>query len=695
MLHQQTISPEIEIPDFTQIDVRDFSFLAKRKTIDGRYQNYPKGSKAYYDFWEEVDNYCINGYTVGGIRITGYHFWFLNFHPIMVPNPDQESEERKIQAFPNFWVQHYHFFHALEKAEKAGKHIVILKPRGTGFSEIMSSMGARDYTLFRGSKSFYFAAVEDFLNEDGVITKVWDNLEFCNTETEDAYKHLRQKKDKDLHKRASFMRGNDEHGYKSEIIGRVIDKPRKVRGARTGSRGKVYFEEGGSFPNLLAAVSATRPLVEQGGYATGQIIVWGTGGEDGPGIEGLDALFNNPDANNFYVLSNIWDEERYGQDCGYFFPAYALTDKFLDQHGYCDEDAAKKYHDLERKKARQLSSAHEDHRAAEYPYTPGEALIRLADNDFPVMEARRQLIRVKSDEAIKYYIKNGNMSRNKEGKPEFVLDSNVLPITDYPWRDAKKAGCISIVESPFKDKQNRIPIGQYIVCVDPYYADETKQDRGASLGVAIVYKYDTGATNTIEDTIVAWYIGRPSTTTQFIKQVFLLAEYYNATIQSEIAGGGKALFDYARNNRLLHMLETEPDSMSHSEKGPKVTKNYFMSISGDNKRQGLIYLADWVRRDRYLTVDPNTDETVTVTNMHKIYSSFFLEEMIKYVDDRGNYDFISAMIVLMFMIKERGEILKAKARPTSDVFSRPWFTDQPHNDRDEFKLSISEAGMSE
>ena len=84
-------------------------------------------------------------------------------------------------------------------------------------------------------------------------------------------KRLRQKKTADFHKRASEVTGAGDEVWKGgEIFGRVIDNPNKVRGARGH---KIYFEEGGSFPKVDKAWTICRPLVEQGGVATGVMIL--------------------------------------------------------------------------------------------------------------------------------------------------------------------------------------------------------------------------------------------------------------------------------------------------------------------------------------------------------------------------------------------------------------------------------------
>jgi hypothetical protein len=664
-----------------------FSEAANFKTKHGVYTHAPFGSKEYRDFWAEQDDRCLNGYSVGGVRITGQHYFFLNFKQLEIVKDTKAAASEKERTFPRFWEAHYKFFLALEEAEKAGKHMCILKPRGSGFSEIMSSCGVHDYSLIRGSKSFYFASNVGFLNKDGVITKCWDHLEFLNSETEKGYRHLRQVKNQDLHKRASQLdpKTGNEYGYKSEIIARVIDHPRKVRGARTGSRGKVYFEEGGSFPNLKDAVITTRPLVEQGGVTTGQIVVWGTGGEKGPGIEGLEHMFYHPDAYNMMSWENKWDEDRVGTRCCYFIPVYTIMDKFMDHEGNADDVAAKNHHDVERKRIHKEDPTAEDKYIAEYPYTPGEALIRLNDNLFPVVELQKQLLRVQTDSSIKGFLKHGCMERDvTSGKAKFRLVPKSRPITEFPHQQGDNlTGCTTIVESPYRDQLGHVPGNLYLIIVDPYYKDDS--DSKISLAAAYVYKHYNNLTPTEDDLIVAWHVSRPEKLEDFYRELFLLAEYYNATIQSEIAGGGKGILDYATYHKLKHYCEKEPDIFYNKEVTVKsYSKPYFMNMAGDRPQLAHAYLSDWLRTERS-AISEEGNQT-TIKNLNKIYDEGLLKELIKF-NSEGNFDRVSAMRLLPFMIKDRVE---AEYRQRQELSQKSFWDREFHSSRP----NIAENQMS-
>lgn len=97
----------------------------------GSYTEYPRHSKPYNDFWGEQTKRCVEGYTVGKYRITGDHYFFLNFYRMQTINQttDKQTTGRN-QSFPSFLAKQYEFFHYLEMCEYLGKDVCLLKARG-------------------------------------------------------------------------------------------------------------------------------------------------------------------------------------------------------------------------------------------------------------------------------------------------------------------------------------------------------------------------------------------------------------------------------------------------------------------------------------------------------------------------------------------------------------------------------------
>lgn len=652
-----------------------FSTEAKKKLQTGQYCNEVYRSKKYNLYWEEQRERCIYGYInpETKVHIEGYLYGFLNFKPMRILETPGQATSRRITAFPRFWPIHHYYAKALKEARVAGLNNSLLKPRGTGFSEFHSWMASSNYTFQKEDPDFFFVSNEGYLNKDGILSKCWENLDFLAAETERAFRHFRQVKNSDMHKRASFL--NPQTGTEKktggEIIGRVIDHPRKVRGAR----GMVYFEEGGSFPNLLDAWMATRALVEQGGVTFAQMIVWGTGGEQGPGIAGLEELFKNPTPYNCLKYENCWAEAG-GPYHGFFFPAWASMDRFMDRWGNTDFVQARHWHNTEREKIYKHSPQKYDKHIAEYPFTPDEALMRLTGNHFPVAQLQQQLKKVESSADIKGILKHGFLSLS-EGEVRFNLDPKARPVNLYPHNaeEDNLDGCITIVEAPLKDQEGsgQVPNNLYEIVVDPFYVDDP--DQVISLGAVYVYKKANTLFPTEADMLVAWYVGRPRRGSDLHKIIFQLARYYNAKVQSEILGGGQNILDYAKQHNMLHYCEFRP-SIFNTDKDELRTSQrpYFINMNKDLKKAALLDLADWLLTERALKIDD--EKTSYILNLDLIYDTGLLMELIKFSQD-GNFDRISALLVLMVTRREleQQEIQEQTRKKGGSFFNRPLFMD--------------------
>ena len=114
----------------------------------GYYTNAPYGSKDYNDYWDEQEKRVINGYSVGGVRVTGRHYFYLNFclikaRPIdPITGAEKEGENRKIITLPRFLDHNFYWFHEFERCAAEGpytrfpkKGMIVAKSRRKGFSQ--------------------------------------------------------------------------------------------------------------------------------------------------------------------------------------------------------------------------------------------------------------------------------------------------------------------------------------------------------------------------------------------------------------------------------------------------------------------------------------------------------------------------------------------------------------------------------
>lgn len=360
-------------------DKTEFVKVGKHKDTYGHYTKHPYKSKAYRDWWLEQFDRCLNGFEHNGYRITGDNYFFLNFYRLLNVSKVQVAGDGREETMPDFQSKQYEYFHYVRLCEILKRDVIALKARGVGFSEIAASLGVGKYTVKPGYKCIYTAYAEGFLLGDGILQKVWNNLEYLNQETEGAMRRIRQKIDTILHKRASKVDDQkQESGHKAEILGKTVDNPRKLRGGRYE---RIFFEEFGSDPIGITKWNQAEALVNIGGVKLGTRFAWGTGGDEGPYLAALEEMFLDPEA--FGGLPYKHNHTKKGEYIytGYFVAAHECVSTFTDERGVTDLVKAKEWYQAERKKKAGNPKNLLEY-SSEYCFYPEEALSRQGQNEF-------------------------------------------------------------------------------------------------------------------------------------------------------------------------------------------------------------------------------------------------------------------------------------------------------------------------
>lgn len=257
-------------------DPTPFCEVGTMKTKTGNYCTFPPKTKKYNDFWKREVDRCLYGLTIGKYTITGDNYFFLNYFQLKKAVRNERSGlDEQIMGFPNFQAIQYQWFHYYRMCELLRMNAAALKPRGVGWSMIAASMGANTYSTVQNSNVIYAAASDPQLKPTFQV--VSDELEYLNKETNGGLAHLKGI-DKEYHKRATYKQRNEdtgayvEQGFKSQIVGQVIDDPNKMRGTRVQ---RLFFEEAGSNKNLITAFIQGQPLVTVNGTRVGLCAAWG------------------------------------------------------------------------------------------------------------------------------------------------------------------------------------------------------------------------------------------------------------------------------------------------------------------------------------------------------------------------------------------------------------------------------------
>lgn len=671
---------------------------------NGYYCPHRKGTVGYKKYWDEQLRRCIEGYEVAGHKITGNHYHYLNFTEIKIveENPEGTSSVKSIEP-PDFWDGDFDYFWMLDIARfgvanpltglmtpqeienlkglslenrkgelirkiesmhfkciphydylEGGNHMIVGKSRRKGFSYKNGAICVNTYNTIRNSITLIGAFDKKYLYPRGTMAMASEYMDYLNKYT--AFFKGREFVNRAEHKRASFEEKlpngtSVESGYMSEVIAITFaDNPDAARGKDAYY---VLLEEAGAFPNLEKSYKATQPGLTAGKYVTGQIIVFGTGGDMEGGTADFAKMFYSPFEFGFMPFKNIWDDNAQNTYCGYFHPVNLNMEGFYDEQGNSDMEAARKYELDFRKKLLENSSSSKtlESRVQEYCLKPSEAFLTVSVNDFPVVELRNRLNLVERE---KLYIKNGQPCHifpiadytTKEGqkisggityRPD--LHGELKPLWHYNHKEKDLRGAVVIYEPPIENP----PPGIYKISYDPYRQDNYTDDR-PSLATIYVYKQPSKFSNT-RTRIVASFVGRPYDADDANRVAEYLAILYNAEIMHE--NEVTHVRSYFLKQNKLHLLSVQPDAViSKNIKQSKVARVYGCHMNDEMKDAGEKYIKKWL-----LTTIDYDENGNPVRILDTIDDPGLLEELI-YYNRKGNFDRVMSIMMLMFSIEE-------------------------------------------
>jgi len=655
--------------DTTHINTEDFrreaiTFLNNERRLGpgrGFYIDAPKGSMEWKNYWNLQAFYCKEGYSVGGIKITGEHYFYLNFCQISLKLSNKAatieeltSKKQRVETavtFPDFWDSDWFYFTECKRAEDIGLHMIVLKPRRRGYSYKNAAKCAHTYSFSKSMANSLILAEDKKYSEETMRMAV-SYLDFINRFTGFARQRQHINKPREMVQASYEEITADGRKLPGGSMSRImqystLNNPDVARGKDARI---ILFEEAGSMSNLKAAYTVTRPTVESGTSVSGQIYVYGTGGDFSGGMVDFEEMFYDPDTYGFLAYDNMYDEGS-NQSIGYFLPDSFSKEGFINPQGVSYHREAEVAIIAEREHLRRNTKDINivDKMICENPLKPSEAMLKMGTNIYPKAEINRQISRIKADKSLSNLGTPGYFEQKSDGAILFNPSTDNKPILNFPYKpDVDGEGCVIQYQPPYKFG-NHTPPELYYICVDPYAMDKDKNKalgKRDSLGAAYVMKRINNFSKPY-DLIVAEYVARPKFQDDFNRQLFLMAQYYNAKIVFENDRDGNILA-YARTNKLLNWLEEELTVYdSNDQPRKKLGRNYGVTMSNlEVKKQSVQYFRDWLLSPREMNEDGEFE-----LNLHKIYSVPLLEEILKFSYD-GNMDRHSAMLVGMLYKKE-------------------------------------------
>lgn len=665
----------------------------------------------YKSFWNEERRKRIEGVVIPGelykdeegyyklrnIHITGEHYGYLNYARIKrIPEETLDDDSglelisslqrqtlsaKKEVTFPDFWDGDYYYFKAIDLARKLGKHLVVGKARRKGYSYKNGWICANRADLYPNTITALAAYDAKSLYPEGTFKMADDYLQFIFEHTIWRKRRLRDSKEGFI-KFGYKLKSSPsiERGYKSAIIAEPFG-PAQPGALRGKDADLIIVEEAGKARNLSDFLESTLPTLKAGKYVTGLMIVFGTGGGDENYWEDFEDLFYDPDTSDFMVFENLFDKDAEGDGAGFFVPDYANKEGFYDSYGNSNTSEALDYEITIRDKLKKKGKIKKlKDRSMEYCFSPAEAFSRGSDNIFPKELITEQIARIRKDPLLKGLGRNG-IVKLKDNRYKFIdsrfmtdeeLQSFHPPVNDLKLKPSvDNHGCFVQFHPPFRNKDGVIPDNLYRIVHDPFAVDKEEKNMTSkhSFGCFYVYERVNNVTHTRGGRLVGVYIGRPETTDKVNELMYNTAMYYNAKIQYEKNVG--TTYSWFRQKEALEMLVPEPKSIFGSpEEGGLIKVKYGIHINEERKRNGALYLKDWLMQK----VDKDEHGNWKL-RIHYIYDINLLKELLKW-NLKGNFDRVSTLIILMYDIQEHYfvEIEEPMPETSKDsFFERDWF----------------------
>lgn len=649
----------------------------------------------YRKFWDEERRRCWEGYVreSDGAWISGYHYWLLNYQPMLV-NVVEKGKKKAIrkESFPFFFEGIDWRFHYLYQAREKGHHGIELAKRGCGKSYSLSAIMGHNLILGESEESkrrvitVLTAYQKEYLKDDkdGTLSKFKPaiNFSFANT----PFPHLMLKNSPN---EMSWQMGyKDEYGIEKGSLNQVMAVSAKDdSGKLRGKRGWILYEEMGNFKDLLSLYDVTRKSVEDGDYTFACQYLVGTASEKESDFTSAKTLLYNPEGYNIYALDNVYDKPKQGKSTfGYFFPAYINRAGCYNEDGVSDVVKALIEILLARYKAKYSADPQSVLRViAEDPITPAEAIIKVKAAYFPITSLTERLSQIDQDVHAFDDVYVGKLVQGKE-EVEFILTDDV-PIRKYGVKN-DTPGAVEIFEMPQKDRSGKVPNTRYIIGHDPVDNDQAES---SSLSSTFVLDLWT-------DKIVAEYTGRQAFADDNFEIVRLLCLFYNATCLYE--SNKKGIFAYFKKMNCTHLLADTPEYLR--DKQLIKYSNFGSNQKGVNAIAAINMYAnnlirDWLMKPVTFTVQNGIESSeVTTYNLFNLRNRALIEELIAF-NPEINVDRIRALGMVMLyreekMILYQGNPSKDQGSIPKDYLGNDKFFTLNYKDPNKFsKFSLNEA----
>lgn len=569
------------------------------------------------DWYKEQLSRCILGYEHKGYRITGDHYFMLNFVPIRRVMLDYKGNPtNKFEVEYPLWTQaDDRTFKQIEEARESNLDFMLMTARGEGKTYKAIALGLKEYICFEKSHSVFAGASKDLISPT-FNQKLIPSL----NELENRHLFLKQKRKTDTDKLIIAGETVDTGKIKKDkgrfcVLERIIFN---TEGATAGRRATfTCFEEIGEFsgnPSLKDCINNTRGTANVGGIKVGFTMYIGTGGS--VSSDQARDIFYNPEAYQLYIPQDC-DKEKYQKGHGVFIPVYKKYGGFYEQTGYSDEEGAKK--EIERvRKSKQDDIEGLTKFIQQYPLTPEEVFMKNTIKVFNSLDLAQQHT----------YITQKVLKKGED----YTLFKGDLEWTDNGNRVVFKpndSGAFSFTELPKGHENGTVLKNLYCMGVDSIdmgnndSADKSGKGR-SKLAMLVKKRISPDFTNIYNNSYVCMYLNRSDEVEDDYENVMKCAIFFNAQI----------MLEYTRTNIKTYFKQHKQDWRFC--KRPDVA-----SSSLEESGSTIGFKATQQIINHYVSC---IKHYLKETSCKTIVFEELLNQLIDYTyEDKGKFDLIAAM----------------------------------------------------
>jgi hypothetical protein len=641
------------MPFFNQwTNTDEFCKEAQKFDKYGYYIEYPEGTYEYDKYWDEQERIIEEGMVNSvGMRICGLHYFYLNFVQIY-------NKEKKKLAFPDFWDTDAWIFDEIERAQKEGKHIVLVKARQKGGSVKFVSIPLKKFYLNRFSINYIAGYIEDKAD------RAWEMMEHMANHLD---RNTDWKKNKNPYKKDFWksqfkeMLGEKEvwSGYKSEMH-KLTLKQNPAYGVG-GAVDTFLYDEAGLAKTLLHSILYVDPACSDGAIRTGTMLIVGSVGELDD-CQGLKEVFYNPDKYGFLAVDNVWDEKGGGTTCGLFIPEYYSLKGYIDEWGNSKLDEAKEYCLRQRDQKKKQDPEQYRLYMSQRPFSPEEAFQFRRESIFPTRLIEEQMMSIEQNSL---HGRTVFLDWDINGKV-YYKDINKSPIREFPIKDhTNKEGVIVLWEEPPKEGA---PWGMYYAGVDPVRNIKTTTSKSLS-SVYIFKRSVQKGTEFVGDEIVACYTGRYDDPDKTNEEIEKLIELYNA--QALVENDVTSFIEHMIKKRKQRFLLKKQDVPIIQELNLNQSNHAVYGITGTTPTKKKIYemMINYLKEEFDKIFDAEGKVVRTIRGTSKIRDIMLLTEMRDWHEDL-NVDRIMAFGYALMAARSQAQHTYMKQDPDTSYLEK-------------------------